>query len=116
MSISTKETAVNETELQSNQGQTTRTASPVFNMLPSALQTGLQLLALVRRSLSAYSYASWRRANCLFVFRSESEDTLIAANDMAVTSSCSAEVPGIYWKFARHGKVLHLKTFHHETS
>ena len=56
------------------------------------------------------------------MFRSESEDTFVAGDEMAVTSSCSvdnAELPGICWKFARHGKILHtkvLRVLHHESN
>lgn len=44
------------------------------------------------------------------MFRSESEDTLVAGDEMADTQASpldTAEAPGICWKFARHGKILH---------
>ena len=48
------------------------------------------------------------------MYRQESEDTEVVRDEMAVASSRppdSAEVSGICWKFARHGKFLH-KTLH----
>ena len=109
--------AVNETQFASESDQPVWTPSPVYNMLPSALQTGLQPLVMARRSLSGYTLRSRRKVTSLVMFRSEGEDTLVARNQIAVTSSSSAdnaEVPGIRWKFARHGKILHTKTLHHE--
>ena len=44
------------------------------------------------------------------MYRQESEDTEVVRDEMAVVSSRppdSAEVSGICWKFARHGKFLH---------
>lgn len=109
---STQEMVVHETQSQSKSNHTTRTALPLYSMLPSALQTGLHPLASVGRSLSDYSHRSRRRVTSLVMSRSESEDTLMAGDEMAVASSCSvdsAEVSGICWKFARHGKILHTK-------
>ncbi len=109
---------MHETEVRSVRDHPGRRPSPVYSMLPNALKTGLQPLALVRRSLSDYSLRSRRRVTSLVMFRSESEDTLVAGDEIATTSSCSAdnaEVSGIRWKFARHGKILHTKVLHHET-
>ena len=103
--------ALNDGVLQLNSGQSAQTSSPVYSMLPHALQSGLQPLALVRRSLSG----SRRRVTSLGIFRSDSQDTLVARDEMTLASSSSVdniEVSGICWKFARHGKILHLDSFH----
>lgn len=75
-------------------------------MLPSVLQSSLQPLVLVRRSLTDYGLRSRRRVTSLDTYRSESEHTQVVPDKMAVAGECtadSAEVPGISWKFARHG-------------
>ena len=107
--------AVNDGVLQLESNQSAQIFSPVYNMLPNALQSGLQPLALVRRSLSGYSHRSRRRVTSLGMFRGDSQDTLVARNELTVASSSSvdnAEVSGICWKFARHGKILHLDSLH----
>lgn len=86
-------------------------------MFPRALKTGLQPFALVRRSLSDYSLRSRRRVTSPVMFRSEIDGTLVVGDEMAVPGSCLAEnteVPGICWKFARHGEILHTMVLHHE--
>ena len=111
--------AVNDGVLQLESNQSAQTSSPVYSpvysILPSALQSGLQPLALVRRSLSGYSHRSRRRVTSLGMFRSDSQDSLVARDELTVASSSSvgnAEVSGICWKFARHGKILHLDSLH----
>ena len=99
--------AVNDGVLRLESDQSTQTSSPVYSMLPNALQSGLQPLALVRRSLSGYGYKSRRRVTSLGLFRSDSQDTLVARDEITVASSSpanNAEISGISWKFARHGK------------
>ena len=107
--------AVNDGVLQLESNQSAQTSSPVYSMLPHALQSGLQPLALVRRSLSGYGHKSRRRVTSLGIFRNDNQDTLLARDEMTVASSSSVdnvEVSGICWKFARHGKILHLDSFH----
>ena len=107
--------AVNDGVLQLESDQSAQTSSLVYSMLPYALQSGLQPLALVRRSLSGYGHKSRRRVTSLGVFRSDSQDTLVARDQITVASSSSidnAEASGICWKFARHGKILHLESLH----
>lgn len=107
--------AVNDGVLQLESDQSAQTSSPMYSMLPTALQSGLQPLALVRRSLSGYGHKSRRRVTSLGIFRSDSQDTIVARDEITVASSNSvdnAEVSGICWKFARHGKILHLEPLH----
>ena len=107
--------AVNDEVLQLESDQPAQISSPVYSMLPNALQSGLQPLALVRRSLSGYGHKSRRRVTSLGIFRSNSQDTLVARDEMTVASSSpadNAEVSGICWKFARHGNILHLDSLH----
>ena len=104
--------AINEGGFQLESDQPAQASPPVYNMLPSALQSGLQPLALVRRSLSDYGLRSRRRVTKLGMSCSETGDTLVARDEIAIASSSTAdnaEVPGIGWKFARHGKILHGK-------
>lgn len=119
MTKSAEEMNVHEAGLQSEKGQPARTSSPVYNFLPSAFQIRLQPLDLVRRSLSHYSLRSPTRIASLVMVRRESEDTLTARDEPVVGRSClvdseEIEVPGICWKFARHGKALHTEDLHHE--
>ena len=49
------------------------------------------------------------------MFRSESEDTLVAGEEMVVAtlnSADCAEVSGICWKYAHHGRILHTETLY----
>lgn len=97
---------VHETQFQSERDQPVRTPSLVYSFLPSALQSRLQPLALVRRGLSDYSLRSRKRVTSLVMFRSENEDTMVAGDEIAVASTGSVEsteVPGICWRFAPHG-------------
>lgn len=119
MTKSAEEMTVHEAYLQSERGQPAWTSSPVYSLLPSALQIKLQPLDLVRRSLSHYSLRSPTRVTSLVMVRRESEDTLAARDEPVDGRSCSVdseeiEVPGICWKFARHGKALHTEALHHE--
>ena len=107
--------AVNDGVLQLGSNQPAQTSSPVYSMLPNALQSGLQPLALVRRSLSGYGHRSRNRVTSLGIFRSDNQDALVARDEITVASSSpadNAEVSGICWKFARHGKILHLDSHH----
>ena len=72
-------------------------------MIPYALQTGLRPLVLVRRSISAYSRRSRRRAIALVMSRSEWEDKAVTRDDTSVASSSSTS--GICWKRAHHGEI-----------
>lgn len=84
-------------------------------MFPSALQIGLLPLALVGRSLSDYGFKSRRKVARPAMFRSDSEDAIVAKDEVAIPSSSAAEnaeVPGICWKVARHGEILSTETFH----
>lgn len=101
------------TQCRSEDSYTTRTSSPVFKILPSALKARLQPLALVRRNLGGYSLGSRRRVTSLVMYQQESRDTEVLRDDSAVASSRladSAETLGVSWKFARHGKLLHKDT------
>ena len=107
--------AVNDRVLEIQSDQSSQTLSPVYNMLPNALQNGLQPLALVRRSLTGYGHKSRRRVTSLGMLRSDSQEALVARDEMTVAKSSpidNAEVSGICWKFARHGKILHLDSLH----
>lgn len=107
--------AINEMEFQSEEKRPVRTHSPVFNVLLIALQNRLQPLALVRRRLSDYSLGSRRKVTSQVMPCSEEKDTLENGDEMAVVKPCSpdsAEVPGICWKFAHHGQILHTESLH----
>lgn len=98
--------AVHEVQSQSERDQPARTPSPVYSLLPSTLQSRLQPL------LRDYRLRSRSGVTSLVMLRSETEGTLVAGDEMAVASSYSAEsteVPGICWRFVRHGKILHTK-------
>ena len=100
---------------QPERDQPVRTPSAAYSMLPGVLQIGLQPLALVRKTVSDYSLRSRKRVTSLAIFRSESEDTLMAGEELVVATSDSAdcaEVSGICWKFAHHGRILHTETIH----
>ena len=121
---STEVMAGNEAEMQSEVVQPVQPPSPVFSMLPIALQIGLHPFALVRRGLSNYSLRSRNNVTSLVMFGDESEeveeteDATPAEDETVVSGVCSpdsAEVPGICWKFARHGKILPTETIRHET-
>ena len=104
--------ALHEAQLQPEYGQTPRPAWPVFRLLPSALQNGLQPLALVRRSLSSYSLRSRRRVTSLAMCRIKREDAQVVEVEEPITSPRemdNAEMSGIRWKFARHGRILHIE-------
>lgn len=93
------------------------TSTLIYRMFPSALQTGLHPLALVMRSLSDYGLVSRRNVARLAMFRSDSEDKTVAKDEVAVACSSSSpteneEVPGICWRFARHGEILPTETFY----
>ena len=112
-----EEMAVPGAVFQSEESQPAPPPSLVYSMLPGALQTRLQPLALVRRSLSGYTIRSRKSVTSLFVLRSESDDTSVVRNDSGVTSSClpnSTEVQGVCWKSARHGKILRPRTLRQE--
>lgn len=87
----------------------------MYSIFPSPLQVGLLPIALVGKSLCDYSLMSRRRVARLAMFRSDSDDTIVAKDEVAVLNSSPAEdteVSGICWKFARHGKILLPEVFH----
>lgn len=107
--------AVNDGVIQLESSQSAQASSPVYNMLPNALQSRLQPLALVRRRLSGYGPKSRGRVTSLSMFRSDSQEALVTRDEMTVARSSpvdNAEISGICWKFARHGKVLHPDARH----
>ena len=105
---------IDESGLRSEKHQSTQASSPIYSMFPSALQVGLLPLALFGRSLSDYGFKSRRKVAGPAMFRSDSEDAIVAKDEVAMASSSpveNAEVPGVCWKFARHGEILSTETF-----
>ena len=105
--------AVSDVEPHTTIDQPSQRPLPMYSLLPRALKSGLQPLALVRKSLSDYNLRSRGRVTSQVISRSKSEDTLVAGDDVTFKSTSSLDsVDGICWKFARHGKIPHIKTFH----